>query len=83
MLGGIKCIPHSSPEEGLGGMVVPANPLFSEPGNYQMSDVNQLWEKRKQDYIRTTDLCTIIQNACGKYVTYVIVLHSDNKLIAK
>lgn len=52
---------------------------FSQTGNYQMSDVNQLRERKNRDYIRSTDLCTIMQNACGKYLTHVMMeLHSDS-----
>lgn len=53
--------------------MVVTNLLFSEPGNYQMSDADQLPERRKQNDIRTTDLCTIMQNACGNHLTQVML----------
>lgn len=67
MLGGIKCIPHSSPEDGLGGMVPPENLLLSEPGKYQLRDVNRLWKNRNKNSVRNAELILLLGNSYIKH----------------
>lgn len=61
-------------------MAVPADALYSEPGNYQMSDFNQLRERekerKKQNYIRKPEQNANMQRACGEYVTAVMAAAS-------
>lgn len=64
-------------------MAAPADPLYSEPGNYQMSNFDQLRNRKKQNYIRSSEQYTQMQNACGKYLTSVMAAASQWQDIQK